>query len=119
MRKSFIILILFPTLFACHNPNEKNQSQLQTIIISKEYEANKNKDGYKEFATDYGTHHFIIDKDTNIFFYQRKDRGIFCSVGITFDTLPELINLTPTDLVKVPQDAIRSILQANFTERKR
>ena len=103
----------------CSKKEGNSEIKMKEFIISTDERQYSKNHEYKVMATDYGTNNFIIDKDTNIYYYQKRKFTPFCSLGITYDTLPELINLSPEDLVELPIKNIREFIKLNLKSNER
>lgn len=129
--KRIITGIIVCLLFANCNKKEKRITpQRDSYIISFEdtklqnyYDSIDSKSKVKPppppqkiFYTD---NQLIIDKNGNLYFYQKEYIQIICSYGHKNDTVPEFLGIKPKDLVKIPQKSLNDFLAENIQMKKR
>ncbi len=67
-------------------------------------------------GTPYGTHNFIFDNDTTIYYFQRREFSPECGTGMENDTIPHLIDLQPHNLIKIPNNNITDLIKLNYKD---
>jgi hypothetical protein len=67
----------------------------------------------------YGTNTFILDKDSNIYYFQGNRIGLVCLTGSENDTIPYFIDLQPKDLIEIPNNCIADFIKLNYKEEIR
>lgn len=117
--KRIITGIIICFLFA--NCNKKDTPKNSIYIISKE--------NYKTIkilerknipppppvgGTPYGTHNFIFDNDTTIYYFQRREFSPGCGTGMENDTTPHFIDLQPHNLIQIPNNSITDFIKLNY-----
>nr|WP_315158417.1 hypothetical protein [uncultured Flavobacterium sp.] len=67
----------------------------------------------------YGTNAFIIDKDSNLYYFQGNKSVLACSTGSENDTIPYFIDLQPKDLIEIPNNCIADFVKLNYKKEIR
>jgi hypothetical protein len=122
--KRVVVLILISLFFGC---NKKEDSEVQKpYIISQEDRKNSERDKKNNVPPPFIPNgislenNIIIDKHSNIYYYQRNKRGVFCNYGMENDTIPKFIDLQPKDLLIIPKDCMAKFIDENvMTKEKR
>lgn len=116
---NFIILLISLFLLNC---TKKEEVKNEVYIISKEerdYEKLK-QSGNKlipppppkgPFA--YGSNNFIIDKDSNLFYFQQPHFFI-CGTESENETIPLLMEFKKEDFIQIPTNSIQEFVKLNF-----
>ncbi|WP_026704507.1 hypothetical protein [Flavobacterium soli] len=66
----------------------------------------------------YGSNNFIIDKDTNLFYFQQPSFFI-CGTGAENDTVPRLMEFKKEDFIQIPRNSIREFVLLNLKDSER
>lgn len=67
-----------------------------------------------------GESNLIIDKYSNVFYYQRnKKQVLLCDYGRENDTIPLFLDLQPKDLIKIPKDCVEKFINENVMNKER
>jgi len=66
----------------------------------------------------YGSSNFIIDKDTNVFYFQQPSFFI-CGTGAENDTVPRLMEFKKEDFIKIPINSIQDFVKLNYKKGER
>lgn len=67
----------------------------------------------------YGTNAFIIDKDSNLYYFQGNKSVLACSTGSENDTIPYFVDLQPKDLIEIPNNFIADFVKLNYKKEIR
>lgn len=137
MRVIFIMIISM-ILLSCQKKKIIDKKYPVYIISEKFREYEVSKENYKKGNNDsitivqpllpkylYGTDNFILDKESNVFYYQQKDEFIraMCGTGMEEemekDSIPIFKNLTPEIIIQIPLNSIEDFLKLNFRKGKR
>lgn len=109
-------LVLLLVCFFLLNCSKKEEVKNEVYIISEEDRAFKKKIEEAKVPPPspgfYGPSNIIIDKEEDLYFYQRENRYIWNCI-IEENPLPEFIDLQPKDLVKVPRNSVADFLKEN------
>lgn len=62
----------------------------------------------------YANFNFIIDSTGNLYFFQQQTYRWICGTGLDENTLPEYIDLRPTEIVAVPLNGLKSFIDSNI-----
>lgn len=66
----------------------------------------------------YGSNNFIIDKDTNLFYFQQPSFFI-CGTGAENDTVPRLMEFKKEDFIQIPRNSIKEFVLLNLKDGDR
>lgn len=67
-----------------------------------------------------GESNLIIDKYSNVFYYQRNKKPVLlCDYGRENDTIPLFLDLQPKDLIKMPKDFIEEFINENVMSKEK
>lgn len=61
----------------------------------------------------------IIDKYSNVYYYQRARSMGFGNDYMENDTIPRFIDLLPKDLIKIPKDCIERFINENVIDKEK
>ncbi|MFY0483596.1 hypothetical protein ACI6PS_13445 [Flavobacterium sp. PLA-1-15] len=120
MKKSYL-LIVFISFFLLNCEKKEEVANVPYIISKEEREFKKRLEegnipppptGF------YGSSNVIIDKEGELYFYQRTYYGVLGCI-VEENPLPEFINLQPKDLVKIPSTAVGDFLKENTVKNPR
>ncbi len=124
--KVYLVLIL--VCFFLLNCTKKEEVKNEVYIISKaESDYKKMLKESKNLTTPpppprgrfaYGSNNFIIDKDTNLFYFQQPSFFI-CGTGAENDTVPRLMEFKKEDFIQIPRNSIREFVQLNLKDGER
>jgi hypothetical protein len=114
-----LIYIFGLLLFSCNSVTDKDET---FVAINLETAEKDFKEKYKNLSAGeipppppivyYSKHNIIVDDEGCLFYFTIKDKGNQdCGTGITNDKKPEFLRLTPSELIKVPEDSIKSFVQ--------
>ena len=67
----------------------------------------------------YGTNTFILDKNSNIYYFQGNRIGLVCLTGSGNDTIPYFFDLQPKDLIEIPNNCIADFVKLNYKKEIR
>ena len=125
--KRIVIGIIVCLLFA--NCNKKDISKRYSYIISYEdkklqnyydsLQRNSNRVALPPNKAFYGESQLIIDKNGDLFFYQKEYIRILCNYGSENDTLPHFLDLHPKDIVKIPESSLNDFLSENILSKEK
>ncbi len=125
--KRIVIGIIVCLLFA--NCNKKDISARYSYIISYEdkklqnyydsLQRNSNRVALPPNKAFYGESQLIIDKNGDLFFYQKEYIQILCDYGFIDDSIPEFLGIKPKDIVKIPQNSLNDFLSENILTKDR
>ena len=62
----------------------------------------------------YAEFNFIVDSVGQVYFYKQKENRMICGTGRDSFELPEYINLTPLDIIQVPENGIEDFIKLNI-----
>ena len=123
----FMICLLFGN---CSKKGEEITSKRQSYIIS--YEDKKLQNYYDSIGKKskikpppppqkifYSDNQLIIDKNSNLYFYQKEFIQILCSYGHENDTIPVFLGTKPKDIIKIPQNSLIDFLNENILSKER
>ncbi|KFF07019.1 hypothetical protein [Flavobacterium reichenbachii] len=129
MAKIFLGYMICFLLLNCGKKGEKIVEKNKPYIISYEDRKLKNyidslKKSKSNFAAYprkgfYGEHQLLIDKNGNLYFYQKEYFMKTCSYGSENDTLPHFLRLEPKDIIKVPQKNLTNFLSENILAKEK
>ena len=118
MKNTCFLIILTFSFFS--NCSKKEEVANVPYIISKEERNLKRMIEEEKILSPpkgyYGWTHIVIDEKGDFYFYQRPYRFIWICIDEE-DPLPEFIDLTPNDLVKIPNHTIADFLKQNTAKR--
>ncbi len=130
--KNLVYLLIFCLIISCNNNKNKisqgNNKSVRPYIISYEdkklklYLDSLNENNIKTvppLKAFYYESNLIIDKNNNLYFYQRNRIAVGCGTGMENDTLPEFLNLQPKDLIKIPKESIGKIVYENVMTKEK
>lgn len=66
----------------------------------------------------YGENQLIIDKNGNLFFYQKEYIRAGCGTRSENDTLPHFFNLQPKDIIRIPKACVNNFLSENILDKE-
>jgi len=121
----FMICLLFGN---CNKKDKRNISKRNSYIISYEdKKLRKNTDSIERNSNlkiflpkgFYRENQLIIDKNGNLFFYQKEHIRISCNYGSENDTLPHFLDLHPKDIVKIPESSLNDFLSENILSKEK
>lgn len=121
MTRIFIGFMTFLLFLNCAKKEEMSIEKNKPYIISSEnrkFLQNLKKENIplplKGF---YGENQLIIDKNGNLFFYQKEYFRGGCGTIDKNDTLPHFLNLQPKDILKIPQASVNDFLSENILNK--
>ena len=127
--KNVLVLIMVGLFFGCTKKGEvtKGDSAVQKpYIISKEDKENSERDKKNNVSRPFipvgisGESNLIIDKYSNVFYYQRNKKPVLlCDYGRENDTIPLFLDLQPKDLIKIPKDYIGEFINENLKDKEK
>jgi hypothetical protein len=122
MTRIFIGIMMCLLLLNCSKKEEKKTVKSNSYIISKE-----NRETLEDFRKwkipppppppgqlFYGTNAFIIDKDSNLYYFQGNKSVLVCGTGSENDTIPYFVHLQPKDLIEIPNNCIADFVKLNY-----
>ncbi|CAM3509792.1 hypothetical protein FSS13T_09300 [Flavobacterium saliperosum S13] len=110
MRNLFLFTLLFSVL-SC-SKKETSKEELVPYIIS--IDEKKNPVNRLSNSITYGLNNFIIDNKGNIFYFEPNESETYTHFQLINDTIPEFINLQPTNLIQIPVNSIDEFVKLNF-----
>jgi len=129
MAKIFIGLMICFLFLNCGKKEEKIVEKNKPYIISHEDRklrkycdsVQKSKSNFASYPKKgfYGEHQLVIDKNGNLYFYQKEYFMELCSYGSENDTLPNFLRLQPKDIVRVPQKNLTDFLSENILAKEK
>lgn len=127
MTRIFIGIIMCLLLLNCSKKKEKKIVKNNPYIISKENIETLEYLKKRKIPPPppppgqlfYGTNAFIIDKDSNLYYFQGNKSVLACSTGSENDTIPYFIDLQPKDLVEIPNNCIADFVKLNYKKEIR
>lgn len=127
--KKVVVLIMISLFFGCNKKAEVVKEKItipKSYIISQEDRKNSERDKKNNVPPPFIPNgislecNIIIDENSNIYYYQKNKKGVFCNYGMENDTIPKFIDLQPKDLIKIPKDCIDKFINENvMTKEKR
>lgn len=118
----FLLLLISFFLLSCA---KKEEAKNEVYIISKA------ESDYKRMLKEprnnstppppprgpfvYGSNNFIIDKDTNLFYFQQPSFFI-CGTGAENDIVPRLMEFKKEDFIQIPRNSIEEFVKLNFKQ---
>jgi hypothetical protein len=114
--KNVLVLIIVSLFFAC---NRKEDVAKEDSEVQKPYSISKYKMPPPPAYLDYGNNIFIIDKNSEIYYYQRASFGYVCKGGgggvyDDYNLIPEFIDLKPENIIQIPNDCISDFVKFNL-----
>jgi len=128
MGKMFLALLFCFSLLSCSKKEKKCLTTNKPYLISvieKNEKANLTKNKIPPpppcpYGGTYGTNFFIIDKESNIYYFQRpKINGWFCGTEMGEDTIPYFMNLKTFELIQIPKNGIADFVLLNLKKNER
>lgn len=127
--KKIAVLIMISLFFGCNKKAEVVKEKItipKSYIISQEDRKNSERDKKNNVPPPFIPNgisvesNIIIDENSNIYYYQRNKRGVFCNYGMENDTIPKFMDLQPKDIIKIPKDCLKKFIDENvMTKEKR
>lgn len=130
MKRVFIGFLICLFVLNCSKKEGKIAAKNEPYIISYEdQKLQKYKDSLKQSKSKlavpstkgffYGESQIIIDKEGNLYYYQKEYIQILCNYGHENDTIPHFLNLKPKDIVKIPQKYLHDFISENILTKEK
>ncbi|WP_396169635.1 hypothetical protein [Flavobacterium sp.] len=133
--KKILIVLIIGIFIGCNKKKSNDNAYLKKPFIISEFwkpilkYRKANRDTNSVYPSppplpiagfSYGNNIFIIDKKTNIYYYQQeKINGFICGTGRINDTIPEFINLKPENIIEIPKGCIDDFIKLNIRKGER
>lgn len=127
MKKAYILSLLIP-FFLFLNCTKKEEVKNEVYIISKAERDYKKrlKESQNKFIPPpppkglftYGSNNFIIDKDTNVFYFQQPS-FFMCGTCLEDDPIPRLMEFETEDFIQIPTSSIQEFIKLNYKAGER
>lgn len=134
--KKILIVLIIGVFIGCNKKKSNENAYLKKPFIISEFwkPINKSKNANNKNNNDNsipfppptgggfpcGTNIFIIDKKSNIYYYQQeKIIGFICGTGSRNDTIPQFINLKPENIIEIPKGCIDDFIKLNIRKGER
>lgn len=133
MKNTIVILLVTFFLFSCKKEEIKsaikNNPNYKPYIISLEEKKLKNYcDSLNNSSNKIAIptlsrgrsceSNLIIDRNNNLYYYQRNYIGAGCGVGMENDTIPYFLDLQLKDLIKIPKKDIDQFISENVLTKE-
>lgn len=122
--KNVLVLMIVSLFLGCVKKREVESQKL--YIISEEDRMYNEKLKKEKVSFPFipvgvsGESNLIIDKYSNVFYYQRnKKPALLCDYGRENDTIPLFLDLQPKDLIKIPKDYIGEFINENLKDKEK
>ena len=113
--KIIVYLVLVFFLDSCNN--KVDYPYIFSVEDAKEKAESNNIDLPPPPLEPYSPLNFVINKNDLYFFSLPFNDELSCGTGVDFSLNP-FINLKPSQLIKIPKEAINSFLQNNISEKR-
>lgn len=109
-KKYFLILLVSFSLLSCA---KKEKVKNEVYIISEEERKLDTMKNILPRRGFYGLSNIIIDEKGDLYFYQKEYFFLLCGTGEQ-NLIPEFIDLSPNDLIKIPKNSAVDFIRENI-----